>query len=136
MRTSAQRWRMSHAQCPLAPSLSLFLAAFLSYSNLFYLQKFNLTFIQKRCVCQKLLFVSNKINFCCKHFLLKIMFANQNQPKEFLILIKQNLFNTLYFSMIIYFVKALCSEAQEIRYALFFLIHLIIYLTSVFTEFA
>ena len=39
-------------------------AVFLSYSVLFYFKKFNLTFIQKRCVRQKWLFCSKKINFC------------------------------------------------------------------------
>ena len=42
----------------------MFLAAFLSYSVLFYLNKFNLTFIKKSCVRQKRLFFSNEINFC------------------------------------------------------------------------
>ena len=46
-------------------STTLFLLMFLSYRVLFYLQKFNLTFILKGSVCQKWLFFSNEINFCC-----------------------------------------------------------------------
>ena len=41
-----------------ALSLFMFLSAFLSDSVFFYLQKFNLTFIQKRCVRQKRLLVN------------------------------------------------------------------------------
>ena len=42
----------------------MFSEAFLSYSFLFYLQKFYLTFIQKGHVRERRLFFSNKINFC------------------------------------------------------------------------
>ena len=98
------------------------LAAFLSYSILFYLQKFNLSFIQKGWVRQKGLFFSNKINFCChgmSFFYLKLYFRSK-LAKMLLILIKQNLRYSLYFSMISYFEKNLCSKAQKIRYTLFF----------------
>ena len=40
------------------------LAALLSYSVLFYLYKFDLTFIQERRVRQKRLFFSNEVSFC------------------------------------------------------------------------
>ena len=58
-----------------------FLAVFLSYSVLFFC--FNLTFIQKRCAPQKLLFFSHKINFCCKHFLIKIIFWTKVSQNAF-----------------------------------------------------
>ena len=51
------RWGSSKMHAA-ALSLFMFLAAFLSDSILFYLQKFNLTFIQKRCVRQKRLLVN------------------------------------------------------------------------------
>ena len=64
MFTDAYRGRgVSRFMCTYALTLSLFM--FLSYGVLFYLQKFNLTFIQKGCVCQKWLFFSNEINFYC-----------------------------------------------------------------------
>ena len=56
---------VSHLMCTYALTLFMFLAAFLSDSVLFYLQKCNLTFIRKRCARQKRLFFSNEINFCC-----------------------------------------------------------------------
>ena len=48
----------------LALSLFMFLEAFYSYGVLFYLWKFNFTFIQIKCACQKRLFFSNEINVC------------------------------------------------------------------------
>ena len=72
------------------PSLFMFLAAFLSYSVLFYLQKFDLIFILKRCFCQKRLFFSNKINFYrneISFFYLKL-FYEPKLAKMLLILIK------------------------------------------------
>ena len=61
---------------PRTTSLFIFLG-FLSYSDLFDVLEFNLTFIQKNCVPQKLLFFSNKINFCrheISFFYLKLFF--------------------------------------------------------------
>ena len=68
----------------------IFLIAFLHFSVLFYLWEFN--FIQKRCVRQKRLLFSSKINFCCKLFFLKIILANEKLTKTLLILIKYNHF--------------------------------------------
>ena len=61
MRTG--RRKVSRFMCTYALALTFFM--FLFYGVLFYLQKFNLTFIQKRCVCQKWLFFSSEMNFCC-----------------------------------------------------------------------
>ena len=58
---------VSRLMCTYALTLSL--SMFLSYGVLFYLQKFNLTFIQKGCVCQKWLFLYNEINFCCNEII-------------------------------------------------------------------
>ena len=58
---------------------------------LVYLLKFNLTFIQKRCICQKRLFFSNKINFChheISFFNLKLFFRTK---------VTQNSFNKIEF---------------------------------------
>ena len=52
-----------------------------------------------------------------------------------LILIKQSLWYTLHFSMILYFEKTLCNVAQDIRFTLLFSFYLTNYLTSVFAEF-
>ena len=84
-----QGQRMSCLMCTNALTLSLFvfLAAFLSYSVLFCLQKFGLIFIQNRCVREKRLIFSNKTNFYRheKAFLIivKIIFASQRQLKYF-----------------------------------------------------
>ena len=69
MRTAAYKGKVVPLlMCTYALTLSLFmfLAIHLFCSALFYLylQKFNLTFIKKRCVRQKRLFFSNEINFC------------------------------------------------------------------------
>ena len=80
MLTDGYRGRgVSPFMCTYALTLSLFM--FLSCGVLFYLQKFNITFIQKGCVCQKWLFFSNEINFCWNEisfFLIQIAFPNQN----------------------------------------------------------
>ena len=54
-------------------------------------------------------------------FLLKIIFENSSQP-NLLILIKQSLRYTLYFSMTLQFEKTLCNVAHDITFALFFFI--------------
>ena len=62
----------------------------LSYSVLFYLYKFNFIFNQKRCVHQKRLFFSKKINFCRTEislFSLKL-FLRSKVSQMLLILIK------------------------------------------------
>ena len=90
---------VSRFMCKYALTLSLFM--FLSYAVLFCLQKFNLTFIQKGRVCQKLLFFSNEINFCCNEisfFYFKLLFPTK-VTRRVLILIKQNLMYTLSFSL-------------------------------------
>ena len=119
-------------------TLFMFLAAFLSYSVLYYLQKSNLTFTQKKCVRQKRLFFSNEINFCRHEISLFTLnyFCEPKLAKTPLILIKQKLRYTLCFNMITYFDKTLCNVAQEIRYILFSLFYETSYLTSTFTEFA
>ena len=86
MRTAAYRG-VSGLMCTYVLKLSLFmfLATFLSYSILFYLKN-NLTFTQKGCVCQKrwLFSPTRSISVILKRaFLLKIIFANQSQPKCF-----------------------------------------------------
>ena len=55
MRIAAHMGRGSRFMCTYALTLYLFmfLAAFWPYSVLFYLQKLNLLFIQKRCVQQQ-----------------------------------------------------------------------------------
>ena len=61
LRTGGEKAFTPHAyECTYTISLHV-----LSYGVLFYLQKFNLTFIRKKCVCQKWLFFSNDITFCC-----------------------------------------------------------------------
>ena len=67
-------------------ALTPFLFMFSAY-GVFYLQKFNLSFIQEGCFFQKWLFFSNEINFCCK----KIKVFRSKVSQTFLILIKQNL---------------------------------------------
>ena len=123
MHTDAYRGRwVSRLICTYAPFHVL--AVFSSYSVLFYLQKFNFTFILKSCVCQKRLVFPKELNFC-RH---KICFFTQNyfcRPKlarTVLISIKQHLRYTLYFSRISYFEKTMCGVAQEIRYTFFFFI--------------
>ena len=87
----------------------------LSCGVLFYLQKFNLIFIQKERFCQKLLFFSNEINFCCRKisFFTLSCFSESKLVKTLLILIKQNLRFTLYFSVIPYFENILCSVLRR-----------------------
>ena len=84
MFTDAYRGRgVSRFMCTYALT-SLFM--FLSYGVLFYLQKFNLTFIQKGCVCQKWLFFSNEINFCCHElsfFYFKLFFRTKVSQNAF-----------------------------------------------------
>ena len=73
-----------HASCVRTHLNYLFM--FLSNGVSFYLQKFNLTFIQKGCVCQKWLFFSNEINFCCNEisFLyFKLFFRTKVSQKAF-----------------------------------------------------
>ena len=75
---------VSRFMCKYALTLSLFM--FLFYAVLFCLQKFNLTFIQKGCVCQKLLFFSNEINFCCNEisfFYFKLLFPTKVSQNGF-----------------------------------------------------
>ena len=76
MFTDAYRGRgVSRFMCTYAFTLSLFM--FLSYGVLFYLQKFNITFIQNGCVCKKQLFFSTEINFCfndISFFYFKLLF--------------------------------------------------------------
>ena len=109
MCTGAYRGRgVSRLMCTYALTLSLFM--FLSYGVLFYLQKFNLTFIQKGCFCQKWLFFSNEINFCCRKisFFTLSCFSESKLAKTLLILTKQNLRYILYSSVIPYFENILC----------------------------
>ena len=56
---------MSRLICTYALTLYLFmfLEAFLSYSVLFYLYKFNIAFIQRKCARHKRFFVSIETNF-------------------------------------------------------------------------
>ena len=54
-------------------------------------------------------------------FYLKL-FLRIRVSQTLLILIKQSLGYTLYFSMILYFEKTLCNVAQDIRFSLFFFI--------------
>ena len=86
MRKGAYRGRgVSHLMCTYALTLSLFI--FLSYGVLFYLQKFNHTFIQKGYVCQKQLFFSNEINFCCNDislFCFKLVFRTKVSQNAFI----------------------------------------------------
>ena len=67
-------------------------------------------------------------------FYLKL-FLRIRVSQTLLILIKQSLGYTLYFSMTLYFEKSPCNVAQDIRFALFFSFYLTNYLTSVFAEF-
>ena len=64
MSTAAYRGRGCHALCVHSHSHYLFSYFSLSHSFLFHLQKLNVNFIQKRCVCHKRLFFSDEINFC------------------------------------------------------------------------
>ena len=135
MHTDAYRGRwVSHLICTYAPFHDL--AVFLSYSVLFYLQKFNFTFILKSCVCQKRLVFPKELNFCRHKICFFNFFCKPKLARTLLISIKQHLRYTLYFSMISYFEKTMCSVAQEIRYTLLFLFYITYYLIPIFTEFA
>ena len=115
MCTGALRGRgVSRPMCTYAVTLSLFM--FLLYGVLFYLQKFNLTFIQKECVCQKWLFFSNEINFCCNEisFFTLNWFSESKLAKARSILIKQSLMYTVDFSVTPYFEKIQCSVARRL----------------------
>ena len=93
---------------------------FFSYAVLFYLQKFNLTFIQKRCVHQKRFQRDKFLSSWNKLFYLQLFLQTKVSQNAFnFILIKWNRRYTLYFSTISYFEKTLCSVAQEIRYTFF-----------------
>ena len=85
MFTDAYRGRgVSRLMCTCALTLSLFM--FLFYGVLFYLKKFNPSFIQKGCVCQKWLFFSNEINFCCHElsfFYFKLFFRTKVSQNAF-----------------------------------------------------
>ena len=105
---------VSRFMCRYALTLSLFMLLFCDV--LFYLQKANLNFIQKGCVCQKRLFFSNEIKFCCneiRFFFTLNCFFEPTLAKTVLILTKQNLRHTLYFSVTPYFEKILCSVARR-----------------------
>ena len=97
------------------PSFHVFGSIF-EYSVLFYMQNFNLTFIQKRRVCQKRLVFSNKINFC-RHEIsfsyIKLFLLSKVLAKALLILIKWNLRYNLYLSTMLYFEKTLWSVTQR-----------------------
>ena len=90
MFTDAYRGRgVSRFMCTYALTLSLFM--FMSYGVLLYLQKFNLTLIQKGYVCQNWLFFSNETNFCCSEisfFFTLNCFSEPKLAKTVLILIK------------------------------------------------
>ena len=78
-----------HASCVRVHLHHLFLyfwQCFCPIVSSFFLWKFNC--IQKRCVREKRLFFSSKINFYCKLFFLKIILANEKSAKTLLILIK------------------------------------------------
>ena len=67
VRTAACRGRSdSHIICTYALALYLFIFVeeCLSYTVLYYLQKFNFMFIHMRCACQKWLFFSNEMSVC------------------------------------------------------------------------
>ena len=90
MCTGAYRERgVSRLMCTYTLTPSLFM--FLSYGVLCYLQNFNLMFIQKGYVCQKWLFFSYEINFCCNGislFFTLNCFSEPKLAKTLLILIK------------------------------------------------
>ena len=112
---------VSRFMCKYALTLSLFM--FLFYAVLFCLQKFNLTFIQKGCVCQKLLFFSNEINFCCNEisfFYFKLLYEPK-LAKTVLILIKQNLRYILNFSVTPYFEKSCVAQHGDSFERLFYI---------------
>ena len=73
-------------------SLFMFLIERLSYGVFYYLQKFNLTFIQIKCYCQEQLFFSNEFSICCHEasFLYLRLFSR--------IKIRQNAFNCQVYS--------------------------------------
>ena len=104
--------RVSYFMCTYALTRSLFM--FLSYGVLVYLQKFNPTFFQKGCVCQKWLFFSNESKFCCNEisfFYLNLLFQTN---------VSQNGFNFHQTESLVYpkfsvtpsFEKILCSLAR------------------------
>ena len=87
------------------------LIMFLSYGVLFYLQKFNLNFIKKGCVCQTWLSFSNEIKFCCNEissFYFELFF--RSYPKRFYFYSNRILG---YFSVTSYFEKILCIVARR-----------------------
>ena len=108
--------------CTYALTIStfMFLAAFLSYGVLFYLWKFNLTFIQIRCVGQKRLFSSNE-NSACRHeitFFTLNHFCEPKLAKTLLVFLKQNL--TLYFRVILWKIHVQRSAGN--KHTLFFIL--------------
>ena len=140
MSAAAYRGRGSHASC-IRTYLHYLFSCFGSIFVLqcvVHFQIFNITFFKKRCVCQKRLFFSNKIIyiFMKQVFFNSKLFLRIKVRQTLLILIKQSLRYTLYFSMILYFEKTLCNVEQDLRFAfLFFSFYLTNYLRSVFTEF-
>ena len=127
MCTGACRRRgVSRLMCTYALKLSLFM--FLSNGVSFYLQKFNLTFIQKGCVCQKWLFFSNEINFCCNEisfFYFKLFFRTK---------VSQNAFNFNQIESQVYSIFQCDTLLWKNRVQRSTEIYLINYFTSIFTE--
>ena len=122
MFTDAYRGRgVSRLMCTCALTLSLFM--FLFYGVLFYLKKFNPSFIQKGCVCQKWLFFSNEINFCCNEisfFYFKLLFQTK-VSQTVLILIKQNLRYTLNFRVTPTLKKSCIAQHRDLFERLFYI---------------
>ena len=112
--SSAHRGRGSHALC-VPTHLHYHFLCFYQHFVLFYLQKFNVTLIEKRCVCHEWLFCSNEINFFCHEirFSHLKLFLVSWLAKTLLILIKQNIRYTLYFSMAPYLKKPCAAQPMK-----------------------
>ena len=70
----------------VATHITFHISAAFFLSALFYFQKFSLTFILKRCVRQKRLFLTNEINFCrheTSFFCLKLFLKTQTSQNAF-----------------------------------------------------
>ena len=84
---------------------------------------YHLTFIVKGCVCQKWLFLSNEINFCCNEisFFTLNCFSEPKLAKTILIFFKQNLMYTLNFSVTPYFEKSCVAQHRDLFEKLFYI---------------
>ena len=119
MRTVAHRGRQCHTLC-VCTDLNYLVPRFWQHFSLivscFICRNLILPYSEKIFRQKQLFFSKNQFLLSWnKVFSLKL-FVLSKLAKMLLILIKQNLRYTLYFSMIFFFEKTLCNVAQELRY--------------------